>query len=44
MQEVAISDEENRSDFSAAADAPALRGRRILEEMMDAELREPALV
>jgi vanillate O-demethylase monooxygenase subunit len=44
MQELAISDEENRSDFSAAADAPALRGRRILEEMMDAELREPALV
>ena len=37
LQERAIVDEE-RTDFSAAADAPALRGRIILEAMMDAEL------
>lgn len=30
--------EEERSDFSAAADAPALRSRRLLEAMMDSEL------
>ena len=43
LQELAISDDEDRSDFSAAADAPALRGRHLLEAMMDAELNEPVL-
>jgi vanillate O-demethylase monooxygenase subunit len=37
LQELAIVEEE-RNDFSAAADAPALRGRHLLETMMDAEL------
>ena len=41
MQERAIGDDD-RNDFSAAADAPALRGRHLLEAMMDAE-RERAL-
>jgi phenylpropionate dioxygenase-like ring-hydroxylating dioxygenase large terminal subunit len=36
LQELGIFDED-RSDFSAAADAPALRGRHVLETMMDAE-------
>ena len=36
LQERAIV-EEDRTDFSAAADAPALRGRHLLEAMMDAE-------
>ena len=36
LQELALVDEE-RTDFSAAADAPALRGRHLLESMMDAE-------
>jgi hypothetical protein len=40
LQELAIVDED-RTDFSAAADAPALRGRHLLEAMMDAE-RQPA--
>jgi phenylpropionate dioxygenase-like ring-hydroxylating dioxygenase large terminal subunit len=38
LQELAIVDGEERGDFSAAADAPALRGRHMLEAMMDAEL------
>ncbi len=38
LQEQAIAEDEDRNDFSAAADAPALRGRHLLEEMMDAEL------
>ena len=36
-QELSIVDDEDRGDFSAAADAPALRGRHMLEAMMDAE-------
>jgi phenylpropionate dioxygenase-like ring-hydroxylating dioxygenase large terminal subunit len=41
-QELAIGDED-RSDFSAASDAPALRGRQLLEAMMDGEREQRTL-
>ncbi len=37
LQELAIGENEDRTDFSAAADAAALRARHLLEAMMDSE-------